>query len=94
MYLKLQDERADDLVWDALFEKAVNLAGDVGVDPSMPRHYGRHRNIPNAPADTPSQYWRTNMYLPFVDHLLAELDMRLLQGHARYTAQYLIPIKV
>ena len=93
-WLTLQDERADELVWDALYDKSVELAHDVGVDPSMPRYYGRHRHMPNAHADTPSQYWKANMYLPFVDHLLSELDIRLLQGHARYKVQYLIPTKV
>ncbi|KAH3742404.1 hypothetical protein DPMN_049147 [Dreissena polymorpha] len=58
------------MVWDALYEKYVALAEEFGIDPSMPRHAGRHRHMPNAPASTPSQYWKTNMYIPFMDHLL------------------------
>ena len=34
------------------------------------------------------------MYLPFVDHLLSELDIRLLNAEPRYSAQYLIPRKL
>ena len=34
------------------------------------------------------------MYLPFVDHLLPELDLRLLNAQPRYSAQYLIPKKL
>ncbi|XP_053405138.1 zinc finger MYM-type protein 1-like [Mercenaria mercenaria] len=90
----LQAERADDDAWAALYDKSVDLAKDVDVDPSMPRHVGRYIHMPNAPADTPSQYWKTNMYLPFMDSLLQELDSRLLQGHARYKVQFLIPTKV
>ncbi|KAH3812490.1 hypothetical protein DPMN_140924 [Dreissena polymorpha] len=78
----------------ALFEKYVALAEEFCIDPSMPRHAGRHCKMPNAPAATPSQYWKTNMNLPFMDHLLQELDTRLLQGHARLNVQYLIPTKV
>ena len=82
------------MVWQALYDKAVMIARDVGIEPSMPRQYGRQRNRPNAPAATPFQFWKTNMYLPFVDHLLVELDARLLQGHGRFKAQYLLPTKV
>ena len=35
-----------------------------------------------------------NMYLPFADHLLAELQQRLLQGNERYAIQYLLPDRV
>ncbi|XP_053394120.1 52 kDa repressor of the inhibitor of the protein kinase-like [Mercenaria mercenaria] len=31
------------------------------------------------------------MYLPFMDHLLVELDARLLSAEPRFQAQYLIP---
>jgi len=34
------------------------------------------------------------MYLPVVDHLLSELDLRLLNAQPSYSAQYLIPKKV
>ncbi|KAH3833370.1 hypothetical protein DPMN_106677 [Dreissena polymorpha] len=77
-----QAERADEMVWDALYEKSVALAEEFGMDPLMSRHAGRHRHMPKAPSATPSQYWKMNMYLPFMDHLPQELDSRLLQGHA------------
>jgi hypothetical protein len=63
-------ERNDPLVWDALYEKAVSMADSVDVQPSLPRG-GRQKNRSNAPAQTPSEYWRINMYLPFVDHLVS-----------------------
>lgn len=34
---------------------------------------------------------KLNMYLPFVDHLIAELNTRLLTAEPRYVAQKLIP---
>ena len=57
----------------------------------MPRNRGAQRNRPNAPAQTPSEYWKLNMYLPFVDHLINELYSRLLAAEPRYVAQKLIP---
>ncbi|XP_052809573.1 zinc finger MYM-type protein 1-like, partial [Mya arenaria] len=36
----LQAERNDDEVWNSLFQKAVDIAGDVEVIPAAPRRYG------------------------------------------------------
>ncbi|WAR28120.1 hypothetical protein MAR_013824 [Mya arenaria] len=89
----LQAERNDDVVWNSLFQKAVDIAGDVDVIPAAPRRYGRQQNRPNAPGNT-SEFWNRNMYLPFVDHLLVKLETRLMQGHGRFCAQKLLQLKV
>ncbi|WAR26121.1 LOW QUALITY PROTEIN: P52K-like protein [Mya arenaria] len=89
----LQAERNDDEVWISLFQKAVDIAGDVNVIPAAPRRYGRQQNRPNAPGNT-SEFWKRNMYLPFVDHLLVELEKRLMQGHGRFCAPKLLPLKI
>ncbi|XP_053382648.1 uncharacterized protein LOC128549611 [Mercenaria mercenaria] len=86
---QLQNERNDPDVWDALYDSAVDLAATIGVQQSMPRHGGAQQHRPNAPA--PSAYWKYNMYLPFMDHLLVELDIRLPSAEPRFQAQYLIP---
>ena len=36
--------------------------------------------------DTPIQYWRSAMDLPFVDHFLQEMDTRLLVADNHYVA--------
>jgi len=46
------------------------------------------------PAETPNQYWRRAIYLPFIDHLLQELNSRLISNENRFCAQYLIPTKL
>ncbi|XP_052778288.1 zinc finger MYM-type protein 1-like, partial [Mya arenaria] len=46
---KAAAERNDDEVWNSLFQKAVDIAGDVEVIPAAPRRYGRQQNLPNAP---------------------------------------------
>ena len=90
---QLNGERNDPEVWNALYDSAVELAATIGVLPSMPRNRAGQQNRPNVPADNPSTYWKLNMYLPFVDHLMAELDTRLLTAQPRYKAQYLLPKK-
>ncbi|XP_052771191.1 52 kDa repressor of the inhibitor of the protein kinase-like [Mya arenaria] len=91
---QLDTDRNDDSTWDSLFTKAVVLAQQVGVEPSIPRNAKRQENRPNAPAATPSDFWRRNMYKKFVDHLITELRDRLLVPHGRFRAQYLIPNQV
>ncbi|MES9906785.1 MAG: DUF4371 domain-containing protein [Sedimenticola sp.] len=91
---RLRDEREDPLVWDALFEKAVEMANEFGIEPAIPRRVGRQRHRANHPGDNPSDYWRVSMYLPFLDHLLQEMDDRLLKNEPRFTAEYLLPSKV
>jgi len=34
----------------------------------------REQHRPNVLAQTTSEYWKRNMYLPFIDHLLEELQ--------------------
>lgn len=89
-----QNEREDDAVWEAIFEKAVVIARDVDVQPSMTRRVGRQQHRANAPAETVSDFWKYNMYFPFLDHLLTELSERLLQESDRFKAQWLIPAQV
>ena len=87
----LKEQRADPTAWDTLFDNAVDLAAKFNVEASKPRNAGRQVHCENVPADTPSQYWKRAMYLPFMDHLLQELDTRLLVAQDRYVAPYIIP---
>ncbi|XP_053398293.1 zinc finger MYM-type protein 1-like [Mercenaria mercenaria] len=90
----LQNDRACEDVWDTLYDKAVMIAADVGVEPSMARNVGRQQNRANAPAQTISAFWKVNMYLPFLDHMLTELNDRLMQANDRFKVQWLIPSQV
>ena len=85
------EQRNDERLWDELYDKSVELAASVDVNPSKPRTVGRQQHRGNAPSDTVSGYWRLNMFLPFMDHLASELSDRLLQAEDRLLAQYLIP---
>lgn len=53
----------------------------------MPRRCGRQTTRANHPADTTKQYWRIALYYPFLDHMVMELDSRLLKSEDRFLAE-------
>ena len=79
---------------NAIYNRAVDLAALVEIQPSQPRRALHQQQRPNAAAANPSDFWKRNMYLPFIDHLVTELENRLLQGSDRFKAQFLLPSKV
>ena len=59
---------------------------------AIPRKTGRQTLRANHPSSTPEQYYYRSLYLPYVDHLVAEMDRRfasspqLVQGRLNYLA--------
>ena len=90
----LREERNDQTVWSELFERAKELAAGCEIEPSVPRMSAIQRNRANVPAVTPQQYWYRALYLPLVDHLVQELNDRLLNHNDRFLGQYLIPTQL
>ena len=91
---QLSAERNDPEVWNAIYNRSVDLAALVDIQPSQPRRALHQQQRPNTAAANPSDFWKRNMYLPFIDHLVTELENRLLQGSDRFKAQFLLPSKV
>lgn len=58
------------------FEEARKLADKVGVTASSPRNAIRMEHRTNTPADTVEQYYKRNVAIPLIDHLVTELDSR------------------
>ena len=83
-----QAERNDDAVWDALVDKAADIAAFYNIDPSIPRRAGRQQHRENVEADTPSAYWSRAVYFPFLDHLVSELNELLVKPLPGFQAQY------
>ena len=46
----------------------------MNVQPSKPRTCIRQRNRPNAEAETVEEWYRVNVAVPFLDHIIVELD--------------------
>ena len=57
------------------------------------RPAGRQQHRNNVAANTPSAYWKRAMYLPFLDHLVTEINEKLVVPLPGFQAQLLIPGK-
>ena len=90
----LREERNDQTVWSGLFERAKKFSAGCEIEPSVPRISAIRRNRANVPAVSPQQYWYRALYLPLVDHLIQELNDRLLSHIDRFLGQYLIPTQL
>ena len=71
---------------------AKELAQKVQVEPKIPRLCKRQLNRHNIPAESPEEYYRKNLSIPFVEHLLSELVTRFsLQQQKAINVLYLVP---
>ena len=87
----LRAERLDESVWDELYQSALYLSEPFDIVENMPRRCGRQTTRANHPADTPKQYWKVSLYYAFIDHMIMELESRLIKSENRFYAQYLLP---
>ena len=70
------------------------MAEEKDIEVSVPRTVKRQQHCSNTPAATPEEYWRQNVYVPFLDELLTELKDRMCIPMPRLKAQYLLPSRV
>ena len=57
-----------------VYEQAARMAATVDVQPSAPRNCSRQRHRPNSDAETTGGWYRVNMAIPFLDHIISELE--------------------
>ena len=88
----LRQERANDTVWETIYNRATEIAGANEIAPSLPRRTGReaHRSI--TPGDATSVYWKRALHLEFIDQYSSDLEHRLVTPRPQFLAQYLIPV--
>lgn len=67
-------EKEFDSVFDSMCQMAKQAGNDAGV--GLPRRCHRQTQRSNVAADTPKDYWRRTVFIPFLDHLLNELNSR------------------
>ena len=89
-----REERNDQTVWSELFERATEFAAGCEIEPRVPMISTIHLNRVNVPAVSPQQYWYRALYLPLVDHIIQELNDRLLNHNDQFLGQYLIPTQL
>ena len=59
-----------------LYARAVAIAQSVGIGESAPRLASRQQHRSNIPAQSSSEYFRLNLTIALLDHLINELDTR------------------
>ena len=73
----LQDLREKvDESHDQWFTEVEHMSTAIGTQPSLPRLCGRQTHRLNIPSQTPKEYYRRNITIPLVDHILSELASR------------------
>ena len=68
-----EERRNIEIRFHYVYEVAVELARLVNVEPDMPRIVQRQKYKNNNPANTPEEYYRRNIAIPFIDHIESEL---------------------
>ena len=75
----------------SVYSAAVTLAEDLSVDISTPRTSRAQTQRANAPASTPEDHYRVNMFLPLVDNIRTQLLERFPDDHPGKYLQALVP---
>ena len=77
LYVHLEKMRKDvDARHESWYEEAESIGNNVGSIPDQPRTIGRQQHRANTPADSPSQYYRRVISVPFLDHIQSEIQTR------------------
>ncbi|KAK3735537.1 hypothetical protein QZH41_005014 [Actinostola sp. cb2023] len=72
-----QDLRNDiDGHFGEVYDVAVDMAASITVAPQIPRVAVWQQHRANAPAASPKDYYRINLGVPFLDHIISQLDER------------------
>lgn len=87
----MEDKRSDTTSWSSIWDSATLLAREQDIPVTKPRTTGRQIHRSNTPAQSVEDYWRINLFYPFIDQLIAELQDRLCKPMPRLKAQYLLP---
>ena len=90
----MKTERDDPSVWTEVYERGKQMATEFVIEPSRPRTTGRQKHWENVRAATPESYWQRATCFPLVDHLLLEMQDRLLSQKNPFLGRYLVPKKL
>jgi hypothetical protein len=79
--------------FEELFHRAEEIAAEVGVDLVAPRVTNVQRHRSNAPASTTKDYYRINVFIPYLDALVSAMRDRFGCVHPAYGLFNLHPSK-
>ena len=89
----IQDKRTDDS-WEKVWSRIEVLASSIDLTIVKPRTatIQMHRTNAGRVNQTTSDYYRMNLYYPFIDHVMEQLEPRFSnEYHQIIAANYLIP---
>ena len=78
--------RSDESEFDKVFENMEQMAVLSGGTMTIPMLYSRQTQGNNVPATSPKEYFKRSIYIPYLDSLIQQLDMRF-SGLARQSVQ-------
>ena len=78
--LELMAENCEE-EFHAWFKEMTEFATLLDVPVTVPRVHARQVHRSNIPADTPEAYYRRNIMIPFLDHILSEMRHRFGEIH-------------
>ncbi|XP_069354562.1 52 kDa repressor of the inhibitor of the protein kinase-like [Maniola hyperantus] len=65
-----------DVQSESLIAEAESIADDLETDLRMPRITNRQTHRANPPAQTPSEFWKRSLMIPYLDSLILSLEQR------------------
>lgn len=71
-----ETRRNVDAFHDECFQETSDLLSDIGSVPRIKRRAGRQQNRDNIPADTPSQFYKRSLTIPFLEDLASHMQQR------------------
>ena len=66
----------NDVVFKRWYAYAVEISSELGTEPSAPRTASRQQHRENTRHDTAEEYYRRNLFIPFLDHITQEMSLR------------------
>ena len=61
---------------DLIYQKALLLTDKIGGEERIPRIIPRRQSRPNSEVQSPKDYWRVTVTIPFLDSIITELESR------------------
>ncbi|XP_041472075.1 52 kDa repressor of the inhibitor of the protein kinase-like [Lytechinus variegatus] len=75
-----------DIDFNDIFLRATKTCDAIGVTINLPRLAGRQAQRCNVQTNSPEEFFRIAVFLPFVDHFLSELNSRFLSHKTLLTS--------
>ena len=85
------EKKQNDTTWPSIWQSVTDLAGEQDIPVTKQRTASRQIHRSNTPAQSVEDYWSLNLFYPFIDQLIIELQDRLCKPMPRLKAQYLLP---